>query len=108
MLALVAPTSMSADQQTFWLASAVDALEDIRASEVAAVSAEIRRSVTRHNQIIPEIAKLVGERRKRKPAHASRPCGCGEGQAPSNDRTDIHWVEREGSLTIEFCCGPTA
>jgi hypothetical protein len=48
-----------------WIASAIDALEDIRASEVAAVSAELRRSVTRPAQIVPEIARLVSERRQR-------------------------------------------
>lgn len=63
MLTLVAPSSMTADQQTLWLASAVDALTDIRADEVRAVSSEVRRAVTRHNQIVPEIAKLVAERR---------------------------------------------
>lgn len=63
MLTLVAPSSMTADQQTLWLASAVDALEDIRADEVAHVSAEVRRSVTRHNQIVPEISKRVAELR---------------------------------------------
>jgi hypothetical protein len=66
MLSLVAPSSMTADQQTVWLASAVDALEDIRADEVRHVSAEVRRSITRHNQIVPEIAKLVAERRAAK------------------------------------------
>jgi hypothetical protein len=65
MLALVAPSSMTAEQQEMWLRAAVDSLEDIRADEVAHVSAEVRRSVTRHNQIVPEIAKLVAERRKR-------------------------------------------
>lgn len=63
MLALVAPSSMTAEQQEMWLRAAVDALEDIRADEVAHVSAEVRRSVTRHNQIIPEIAKRVAEHR---------------------------------------------
>lgn len=63
MLGLVAPSSMTVDQQTLWLASAVDALEGIRASEVAAISAQVRRSVKRHNDIVPEIAKLVAERR---------------------------------------------
>jgi hypothetical protein len=56
---------MGADAQTLWLAAAVDALTDIRASEVEAVSAEVRRSVTRPGQIVPEIARLVGERRAR-------------------------------------------
>lgn len=65
MLKLVAPASMAADAQLSWIASAVDALEDIRAAEVKAASAEIRRSVTRPAQIVPEIARLVSERRKR-------------------------------------------
>jgi hypothetical protein len=65
MLTLVAPSSMTVDQQTLWLASAVDALHDVRAKEVSDVSAEVRRSVTRHNQIVPEIAKLVAAKRSR-------------------------------------------
>ena len=65
MLALVAPSSMTADQQELWLCAAVDALQGIRASEVRSVSAEVRRSVTRHNQIVPEIARLVAEDRSR-------------------------------------------
>ena len=63
-LKLVAPASMAADAQMSWIASAMDALEDIRAPEVAAVSAEIRRTVTRPAQIVPEIARLVAEKRK--------------------------------------------
>ena len=65
MLGLVAPITMSADQQALWIASAVDALRDIRASEVAEISMEVRRTVTRPSQIVPEIAKLVAERRAR-------------------------------------------
>jgi hypothetical protein len=60
---------MNADAQLMWIASAVDAMEDIRAAEVANVSAEVRRSITRPAQIVPEIAKLVSERRRR-PAHS--------------------------------------
>jgi hypothetical protein len=71
MLTLVAPSSMTADQQTLWLASAVDALEDIRAEEIHHVSAEVRRSITHHRQIVPEIARLVAERRKER-AEATR------------------------------------
>ena len=63
MLALVAPSSMTSEQQELWLRAALDALQDIRADEVAHVSAEVRRAVTRHNQIVPEIAKLVALRR---------------------------------------------
>ena len=65
ILKLVAPVSMDDHAQVAWIATAVDALEDIRASEVAAISAELRRSITRHNQIVPEIAKMVAQRRSR-------------------------------------------
>lgn len=68
MFALVAPVTMSADQTTAWLATAVDTLEGIRADEVAAVSLEVRRSVTRPPQIIPKIVELVSARR----SHESR------------------------------------
>jgi ribose 1,5-bisphosphokinase PhnN len=64
-LKLVAPSNMGAEQQTVWLHAAVDALEDIRPAEVAAISAELRRSVTRPAQIVPEIARLVHEKRQR-------------------------------------------
>lgn len=63
MLGLVAPVTMSAEQSAIWIASAEDALNDIRANEVAEVSAEVRRTVTRPSQIVPEIAKLVAQRR---------------------------------------------
>jgi hypothetical protein len=65
MLKLVAPAAMSADQQAMWLASAVEALEGIRAGEVQHVAAEIKRSITHHAKIVPEIARLVDDRRKR-------------------------------------------
>lgn len=64
-LKLVAPASMNADAQLSWIASAVDSLEDIRVDEVRAVSAEVRRSVTRPAQIVPEIARLVAQKRAR-------------------------------------------
>ena len=51
--------------QIAWICSAVDALEGIHASEVAAISAELRRSITRHNQIVPAIAEKVAEKRRR-------------------------------------------
>lgn len=66
MLGLVAPVTMSADQQTLWLASAVDALRDIRPAEVSEVSVEVRRTVTRPSQIVPEIARLVAELRAKR------------------------------------------
>jgi hypothetical protein len=65
VLALVAPISMTTEQQEIWLRAAVDALEGIRGVEVNAISAELRRSVTRPSQIVPEIAKLVAEKRAR-------------------------------------------
>jgi hypothetical protein len=65
MLALVAPITMSSEQQEIWLRAAVDALQDIRAAEVRDVSAQIRRNVTRPSQIVPEIARLVAENRSR-------------------------------------------
>ena len=63
MLALVAPSTMTAEQQTLWLAAAVDSLQDIRPEEIAKVSAEVRRSVQRHNQVVPKIAELVARDR---------------------------------------------
>jgi hypothetical protein len=63
MLGLVAPVTMSADQQTLWLASAVESLQGISHDEVHHVSLEVRRTVTRPSQIVPEIARLVSERR---------------------------------------------
>jgi hypothetical protein len=86
-LKLVAPISMSADAQLVWLQAAVDALDGIHAHEVAAISAELRRSVTRPSQIVPEIAKLVDERRKRS-YHAT---------APTNPLAAEMAINREGS-----------
>ena len=71
-LSLVAPISMSVEQQELWLRAAIDALDGIRASEVAAISAELRRSVTRPSQIVPEIARLVSARRAQ-PRYAETP-----------------------------------
>lgn len=62
-LALVAPITMSTDQQEMWLRAAIDTLYDIRPDELAAVSLQVRKSVTRPSQIVPEIARLVAERR---------------------------------------------
>jgi len=63
---------MDQTAQLGWIASAVDALEGIRADEVQAISVELRRSVTRHSQIVPEISRLVAERRSRS-QHATAP-----------------------------------
>lgn len=62
---------MNADQQALWLASAVEALEGIRGAEVSAVSMEIKRSISHHQKIVPEIARLVSERRGRANRSAS-------------------------------------
>lgn len=66
ILKLVAPISMNAQMQAVWLIAATDALEGIRADEVAHISTELRRSIQRPAQIVPEIARLVSERRKHK------------------------------------------
>jgi hypothetical protein len=73
VLALVAPISMTTEQQELWLRAAADALDGIRGNEVHAISAELRRSVTRHSQIVPEIAKLVSEKRARSSLSANAP-----------------------------------
>lgn len=57
---------MTADDRAAWIMAAADALQDIRAEEVAAVSAEVRRLVTRAAQIVPEISRMVAELRKRR------------------------------------------
>lgn len=75
MLKLVAPISMGAETQAVWINAAIDALEDIRSEEVQGVSAEIRRSVTRPAQIVPEIARLVAERRERQRGRTSEASG---------------------------------
>lgn len=91
MLGLVAPVTMTADQQTIWLASAVDALRDIRPSEVAAVSAEVRRTVTRPSQIVPEIAKLVAAKRSERASRITVPAI--EGPPPKR-----HIMDRDRSM----------
>lgn len=72
-LKLVAPVSMDSDAQLAWIASAVDALEGISADEVRAISAELRRSVTRHAQIVPTISELVARKRARPSATVKSP-----------------------------------
>lgn len=69
MLGLVAPVTMSTDQCAIWIASAEDALAGIWPAEVEAVSMEVRRTVTRPSQIVPEIARLVAERRAEHSRH---------------------------------------
>jgi hypothetical protein len=85
-LKLVAPVSMMADAQLSWIASAIDALEGIRAAEVAAISAELRRTVTRPAQIVPEIARMVAERRARLAKSTN---------APSTKAADERRIEQE-------------
>lgn len=65
ILTLVAPTSMTTEQQEVWLRAAIDALQDIRVVEVRAIMLELQRSVQRPSQIVPEIAKLVAAKRAR-------------------------------------------
>lgn len=72
-LKLVAPVSMSEDAQKVWLQAAADALQGIHANEIAAVSAEVRRSVTSHGRIVSRIADLVHEKRQRTRQGASEP-----------------------------------
>jgi hypothetical protein len=104
MLTLVAPTSMTTEQQELWLRAAADSLEGIRAAEVSAISAELRRTVTRPNQIVPEIAKLVAARR------GSRANGSTL-EAINADRVRhgmgaVRWVKRDGRTEIEFSDPP--
>lgn len=68
MLAIVAPTSMSIDQQTVFLQAALKALDSlgINAEEVAAVAPQVIAKVVRHQQIVHEISDAVHEKRARK------------------------------------------
>jgi hypothetical protein len=101
---------MDAAGQLSWLASAIDALEGIYATEVAAVSVEVRRSVTRPAQIVPEIAKLVSEKRKRGKVSElgsggsmpKRLADYGNTHLRSIKRDDCHWVVRNGECVIEM------
>jgi len=104
ILKLVAPATMAADAQLAWLASAVEALDGIRASEVAAVSLEIRRKITRPAQIIPEIAELVARNRKRPTGGPiTDPCNCGRGTR-ARSRSDVHWIKVDEKRTeIGWC-----
>jgi hypothetical protein len=110
-LKLVAPITMTADAQMVWLQAAVDALEGIRADEVASISAELRRTVTRPSQIVPEIAKLVAEKRKRRGmpdvvagggTMAERLAAQGNALLAKDKRNDVHWAVRDGQCVIEF------
>lgn len=91
-LALVAPVTMSHDQQTAWLASAVDALDGIRPGEVEAVSLELRRTVTRPAQIVPEISRLVAAHR----AKRSRAAEQQHAALPSEPRRKVPVMDRRG------------
>lgn len=104
---------MGAEQQTVWLHAAVDALEDIRASEVAAISPELRRSVTRPAQIVPEIARLVSEKRRgslrtsderpeSKLHRLQAVCDHANAHAQSIGRADIHWSVKNGETCVEM------
>jgi hypothetical protein len=73
ILTLVAPASMTAEQQEVWLIAALDALQGIRADEVRAIILELQRTVQRPNQIVPEIARLVSEKRARTSLSSRQP-----------------------------------
>ncbi len=64
---------MSEEQQEIWLRAAADALDGIRGPEVQSIAAELKRSVTRHNQIVPEISKLVAAKRARSSLGTGKP-----------------------------------
>jgi hypothetical protein len=65
MLGLVAPVTMSADQQTLWLASAVETLGNISAAELREVSVQVRQTAKWPSEIVPEVSRLVRELRER-------------------------------------------
>lgn len=81
ILTLVAPTSMTTEQQELWLRAAIDALQGIRAGEVRSIILELQRSVSRPNQIVPEISRLVAEKRKYSIS------------GPHRARTALEWAE---------------
>lgn len=81
ILTLVAPTSMTTEQQELWLRAAIDALQGIRAAEVRSIILELQRSATRPNQIVPEIARLVAEKRRMATSGPRRP------------KTALEWAE---------------
>jgi hypothetical protein len=86
---------MTVDDRAAWILSAVDSLGDIRASEVKGVSAEVRRSVTRHSQIVPEIVRLVVYNRAN--AHRS--------QAPQSPYSAEMAINQEAELRRKAACG---
>jgi len=63
-LGLVRPSNMSEEGARLFIASALETLEGISAAEIEVVILEVRRAVTRPAQIVPEICRLVSERRK--------------------------------------------
>lgn len=65
MLGLVAPITMTADQQTLWLASAIETLGNTSAAELREVSVQVRQTVKRPSEILPEVSRLVRELRER-------------------------------------------
>lgn len=106
ILMLVAPISMTAEQHELWLRSAVGALDGIRADEVRAVILELQRKVTKPAHIVPEIAELVAQHRKRSRIAAvseNDRCRCGRGMRARTGRTDVHWIKEDGRSRIEFC-----
>lgn len=87
-LKLVAPVSMSAEAQAVWLRAAADTLEGIRAIEVAEISVELRRKVTRHSQIVHEISELVDAARKRRNRTTAKPASPFSAEREIHDKAD--------------------
>jgi hypothetical protein len=71
MLAVVAPTSMSIDQQDTFLQAVMGALDrlGIRSDEVEAVSAEVLAKIVRHQQMVHAISEAVDAKRKARSTH---------------------------------------
>jgi hypothetical protein len=95
---------MSEEQQELWLRAAVDALDGIRPAEVQAIAPELKRSVSRHNQIVPEVARLVAAKRKNTVTAGSLD------QINADRARDgisaVHWVRRDGRMVCEFVDPP--
>lgn len=115
MLKLVAPISMSAEAQAVWIAAAEDALIDIRSDEVSAIATELKRTVTRPSQIVPEISRLVSEKRKRRGmpdvattggSMAERLAAQGNALLAKDNRNDVHWVVRDDRCVLELIAQP--
>lgn len=113
----MAPTSMSVDQQELWLRAAIDALQDIRVDEVKSIILQLQRTVTRPNQIVPEIARLVAEKRSRLSFSAGKPVSKEwaidkeaqerRAKAKTQDEIEAAWLwEREARIAAKLPVPP--